>query len=201
MTLDALVNEYLEWQFDEGTDGGLLPWRRRSRRPPARPVRRGLRASGGSGGRLGRAIPRARRRRADSGRASRPRPRVEQPARLRHHTRLATMARDPDPYVSAGLMGVFSLFVRRLHPEDELVRGRRPTRPGGAGARTGSGESRSRAGEPSARAPGTRAMPRRGRLLPRPAPTRGRRRCAAGVGGRGGRQGRCGLRIVRFIPR
>jgi uncharacterized protein (DUF885 family) len=30
--------------------------------------------------------------------------------------------RDPDPYVSAGLMGVFSLFVRRLHPEPELVR-------------------------------------------------------------------------------
>jgi len=30
--------------------------------------------------------------------------------------------RDPDPYVSAGLMGVFSLFIRRLHPEPELVR-------------------------------------------------------------------------------
>jgi len=30
--------------------------------------------------------------------------------------------RDPDSYVSAGLMGVFSLFVRRLHPEPELVR-------------------------------------------------------------------------------
>ena len=30
--------------------------------------------------------------------------------------------RDPDAYVSAGLMGVFSLFVRRLHPEPELVR-------------------------------------------------------------------------------
>jgi uncharacterized protein (DUF885 family) len=29
--------------------------------------------------------------------------------------------RDPDSYVSAGLMGVFSLFVRRLHPEPELV--------------------------------------------------------------------------------
>jgi uncharacterized protein (DUF885 family) len=30
--------------------------------------------------------------------------------------------RDPDSYVSAGLMGVFSLFVRRLHPEPDLVR-------------------------------------------------------------------------------
>ena len=30
--------------------------------------------------------------------------------------------RDPDPYVSVGLTGVFSLFVRRLHPEAELVR-------------------------------------------------------------------------------
>jgi uncharacterized protein (DUF885 family) len=30
--------------------------------------------------------------------------------------------RDPDSYVSAGLMGVFSLFARRLHPEPELVR-------------------------------------------------------------------------------
>lgn len=30
--------------------------------------------------------------------------------------------RDPDAYVSAGLMGVFSLFIRRLHPEAELVR-------------------------------------------------------------------------------
>ena len=30
--------------------------------------------------------------------------------------------RDPDAYVSAGLMGVFSLFIRRLHPEPELVR-------------------------------------------------------------------------------
>ena len=30
--------------------------------------------------------------------------------------------RDPDSYVSAGLMGVFSLFVRRLLPEPELVR-------------------------------------------------------------------------------
>ncbi|MEY2449547.1 MAG: hypothetical protein QOH79_3023, partial [Acidimicrobiaceae bacterium] len=30
--------------------------------------------------------------------------------------------RDPDSYVSAGLMGVFSLFIRRLHPEPELVR-------------------------------------------------------------------------------
>jgi uncharacterized protein (DUF885 family) len=30
--------------------------------------------------------------------------------------------RDPDSYVSAGLTGVFSLFVRRLHPEPELVR-------------------------------------------------------------------------------
>jgi uncharacterized protein (DUF885 family) len=29
--------------------------------------------------------------------------------------------RDPDSYVSAGLMGVFSLFTRRLHPEPELV--------------------------------------------------------------------------------
>jgi uncharacterized protein (DUF885 family) len=29
--------------------------------------------------------------------------------------------RDPDPYVSAGLIGVFSLFIRRLHPEPELV--------------------------------------------------------------------------------
>jgi uncharacterized protein (DUF885 family) len=29
--------------------------------------------------------------------------------------------RDPDGYVGAGLMGVFSLFVRRLHPEPELV--------------------------------------------------------------------------------
>jgi uncharacterized protein (DUF885 family) len=29
--------------------------------------------------------------------------------------------RDPDSYVSAGLMGVFSLFVRKLHPEPELV--------------------------------------------------------------------------------
>jgi uncharacterized protein (DUF885 family) len=29
--------------------------------------------------------------------------------------------RDPDAYVSAGLMGVFSLFIRRLHPEPELV--------------------------------------------------------------------------------
>ena len=30
--------------------------------------------------------------------------------------------RDPDAYVGAGLMGVFSLFIRRLHPEPELVR-------------------------------------------------------------------------------
>ncbi len=30
--------------------------------------------------------------------------------------------RDPDAYVSAGLMGVFALFVRRLHPEPDLVR-------------------------------------------------------------------------------
>jgi len=30
--------------------------------------------------------------------------------------------RDPDAYVSAGLMGVFSLFIRRLSPEPELVR-------------------------------------------------------------------------------
>jgi len=30
--------------------------------------------------------------------------------------------RDPDGYVGAGLMGVFSLFVRRLLPEPELVR-------------------------------------------------------------------------------
>src|SRR6476619_3285675 len=30
--------------------------------------------------------------------------------------------RDPDSYVSAGLMGVFSLFIRRLHPEPDLVR-------------------------------------------------------------------------------
>jgi uncharacterized protein (DUF885 family) len=30
--------------------------------------------------------------------------------------------RDPDAYVAAGLMGVFSLFIRRLHPEPELVR-------------------------------------------------------------------------------
>ncbi|HEY2813550.1 MAG TPA: DUF885 domain-containing protein [Acidimicrobiales bacterium] len=29
--------------------------------------------------------------------------------------------RDPDSYVAAGLMGVFSLFTRRLHPEPELV--------------------------------------------------------------------------------
>ena len=30
--------------------------------------------------------------------------------------------RDPDAYVSAGLMGVFSLFIRRLHDEPDLVR-------------------------------------------------------------------------------
>jgi uncharacterized protein (DUF885 family) len=29
--------------------------------------------------------------------------------------------RDPDAYVGAGLLGVFSLFVRRLHPEPHLV--------------------------------------------------------------------------------
>lgn len=30
--------------------------------------------------------------------------------------------RNPDTYLSGGLMGVFSLFIRRLHPEDHLTR-------------------------------------------------------------------------------
>jgi uncharacterized protein (DUF885 family) len=122
MTIDQLTNEYIEWMFDESPTGASFHGAdgRDDRLPD-------LSADGW-----------ARRESAEDDWIQRYEAltddELSKEQRIDRDLILTSLRgstitrdwqrwrRDPDPYVSAGLMGVFSLFVRRLHPEPELVR-------------------------------------------------------------------------------